>query len=380
MAATGLNKTEQVIGTVISIFAMVLLLLYMVVSRIGFDNELKLLQAIALLFVVTTAIAVIIFTRYTRQKKADKIDYLNIGTQRYILGIFMIFYGLPKLLGNFFDYQLFAMDSRLADISEFELAWYYFGKNRWQELFAGLMELLPGLLLLNRRTYYIAALALLPVTGQVFLLNLFFKIGGITFQAAAILLACNLYILYSQKKNIIHFFRSIQVLPVVQQGKAMSVIIKISKGIAFFLVAFIIINQLRPVFAKPGSRAKYSRLVGAYQLTRLMKNNRPYTPVTDSLYYKDIYIEKQSRWNILRRYNDKTDAFLLQLNDKNDSLSLYINKGGIGDGKDIPDSATVLKGVYFLEKDVLKIKGIQIKDTLELTYRKQALKPKEWFW
>ena len=79
----------------------------------------------------------------------------------------------------------------------------------WQELFAGVMELVPGLLLLNRRTYFIGALILLPVTGQVFILNFFFKIGGITFPAAVILLACNLYIVYSEKEKIVQFFRSL---------------------------------------------------------------------------------------------------------------------------------------------------------------------------
>ena len=60
-----------------------------------------------------------------------------------------------KLGGTFFDYQLFALDSKLMDVSEFELAWYFFGKNRYQELFVGFMEFIPGILLLSRRTYYI---------------------------------------------------------------------------------------------------------------------------------------------------------------------------------------------------------------------------------
>ena len=40
------------------------------------------------------------------------------------------------------------------------------------ELFAGIMEFVPGLLLFHRRTYYLGA-PFIPVVGQVFILNLF---------------------------------------------------------------------------------------------------------------------------------------------------------------------------------------------------------------
>jgi hypothetical protein len=375
-----LNKTEQNVGVLISFLAILLLSLYFIFFSAGFNNEVLLLSLLGAALIGSLAVCIFVLRKYRKENKAVEIDYLNVGTQRYILGLFMIFYGIPKLFGAFFDYQLFALDSKLRDVSEFELAWYYFGKNRWQELFAGIMEFVPGILLLHRRTYYVAALILLPVTSQVFILNFFFKIGGVTLPAATILLACNAYIIYSEKERIVRFFRSLDFSRNVNFGQTASRLIRIFRWVVIALAVLVVFRSVKSNFFKSGDNATYAKLVGVYSLEKVTKNNSDYLPEMDSLIYKDLYFEKQKRWNILRRSNNKTDAFVAKFNSKNDSITLYINKGGTGDEADILDSLTVLNGVYKLEGDLLKIKGIQLGDTLDLSYRKQDIKPKQWFW
>jgi len=375
-----LNKTEQNFGVIISFFAILLLLSYFIFSIVGFDDQVLLLLAFGIVFITLLCLCIFVPRRFRKANKIPEIDYLNLGTQRYILGLFMIFYGLPKLMGTFFDYQLFALDSKLNEVSEFELAWYYFGKNRWQELFAGLMEFIPGILLFSKRRYYIASIILLPVTAQVFILNLFFKIGGVTFPAATILLACNVYILYSQKEKIIQFFRSLNFTPDIQLGSKTKIFIKICRWTILVLVALVIFINVKPFIFKSERKTKYEKLIGMYTLEKMTKNNRNYVPANDSSFYKDLYIEKQDRWNVLRRFNNETSAFVLEINSKNDSLKIYINKGGSGDDPDIIDSVSVLKGTYRLENNLLKIKGVQLKDTLQLNYKRQNIKPKKWFW
>ena len=374
-----LNKTEQNFGVIISFGA--ILLLSVVFATVYIGDEILLLPALGTAIIGTACFCFFVLRKYRKENKVVEIDYLNIGTQRYILGLFMIFYGIPKLGGTFFDYQLFALDSKLMDVSEFELTWYFFGKNRYQELFVGFMEFIPGILLLSRRTYYIAAIILLPVTAQVFILNLFFKIGGLTFPAATILLACNSYIIYSQKEKIIQFFKSLHFSSnITLTGKTVA-FIKICRWTVMVLAVLLLYMNFKPLFLKSTYKVKYEKLIGIYTLEKMTKNNNTYLPTNDNFFYKDLYIEKQSRWNILRRYNKKTDAFIMDINTKNDSIHIYINKGGIGDAKDIIDSLTVLKGTYKLTGNDLTIKGIQLNDALELKYKKQdRIKPKEWFW
>ena len=109
------------------------------------------------------------------------------------------------------------------------------------------------------------------------------------------------------------------------------------------LAVLLLYMNFKPLFLKSTYKVKYEKLIGIYTLEKMTKNNNTYLPTNDNFFYKDLYIEKQSRWNILRRYNKKTDAFIMDINTKNDSIHIYINKGGIGDAKDIIDSLTVLQ-------------------------------------
>lgn len=373
-----LTKRDQYLGAVISLSVIGLFLLYLTFSFAGFSDQAFMIFLAPLLLSVVGFIFIV--RKYRMENKPEMIDYLNVGIQRHLLGLFMIFYGLPKLFGGFFDYQLFALDTKLGDVSEFELAWYFYGKNRWQELFSGIMEFVPGVMMFSRRTYYLGAITLLPVTAQVFILNFFFQIGGVTFPAACVLLACNLYILYSEKEKIIQFIRSLNFSRTVTLTGTSRVLVKISKWTIIFLAVAFVGIRVKGILFKSEYQEKYQSLVGMYTLEKIKKNNSDFTPANDSLYYKDLYIEKQSRWNILRRFNNETDAFILNLNTANDSIFLYINKGGIGDDADIIDHETMLKGTYTLNNDLLTIHGIQLNDTLQLTYKRQGLKPKQWFW
>ena len=376
-----LNKREQNIGAIISLLAITLILLYLAISILGFSTEMAFLSVIGISFLVSSSLCLIVLRKYRKEHNPAMIDYLNVGTQRYILAILMAMYGIDKLVGNFFDYQLFALDSKLNDVSEFQLAWFFYGKNRWQELFTGVMEFVPALFLLRRRTYYVAAIILLPVTAQVFLLNLFFKIGGITFPVATVLLACNLYIIYSQKEKIILFFRSLNFKMTDTFSATTGTVIKVFRGVGIFLICAVVFIKVKPIFLKSTSQKKYQGLVGVYAFKEMKKNNIAYTPAKDSLYYKDLYIEKQSRWNILRKFDNETEAFILKLNSDCDSMCLYLNKGGTGDGPDIIDSATAFKGVYKLSGKYLNVRGIQKNDTLDIVYEKQeSIKAKSWFW
>jgi hypothetical protein len=375
-----LSKAEQNLGAVVTALAISLVFLYLSFAFIGFGSEAGILAAIGGSVLCAAGLCVIVLRKHRRAGKPLMIDYLNVSTQRYILALFMIFYGIDKILGNFFDYQLFALDSKLSEVSEFQLSWFFYGKNHWQELFAGFMEFVPGIFLFKRRTHYVAALILLPVTAQVFLLNFFFKIGGLTFPAATILLSCNLYIIYSQKEQILRFFRSLN-FNVPSISGSTKTAVRVLRSAAIFIAVALVLLRLRPLVFQSAEQRYYHKLVGVYTLKTMTRNGLSYTPVKDSLYYRDLYIEKQSRWNILRRFDNETEAFVLRINPAHDSLALYINKGGIGDGPDIIDSATALSGGYSLNGKQLRISGVQMNDTLDLVYERQdRIKAKAWFW
>src|SRR5687767_14861752 len=113
-----LKRTEQNVGVFISFLAIRLLAASFIFLGAGFNNEVLLLSLLGAALIGSLAVCIFVLRKYRKENKAVEIDYLNVGTQRYILGLFMIFYGIPKLFGAFFDYQLFALDSKLRDVSE----------------------------------------------------------------------------------------------------------------------------------------------------------------------------------------------------------------------------------------------------------------------
>ncbi len=375
------STVEQNLSSVLSLFALAIFWLYLsagALLEMGYGEEAA-LMLFAGAMLPTLGVGIWLVRKYRKAGQPETIDYLNLGVQRYVLGLFMVVYGVPKIYGNFFDYQLFALDSTLSSVSEFELGWYLYGKNPWQELFAGMMELVPGCLLFHRRTYYLGAVLLLPVVAQVFLLNFFFEIGVLTFPIAVVLLLCNGSILWSEKDKILAFVRSLTFSSDVALSKAGTRMVGLGRWAVIGLALLFLLLSTKGEFF--GSEESHQRkaLVGVYTLESMQKNGQDFEPKEEAQYYKDLYFERQSRWNILRRFNDETDAFVFTLKG-DDGFLLRINEGGIGDAADVVNDETALEGTYRLEDGVLTLTGTQQGDELTLRYGKRDPKPKTWFW
>ena len=371
----GLSKVEQWLGVVVTGLAATLFFVYLGFFARGLFPSAATGVLVGLALGGVTALGFALWARRCRARGEDAtIDYLNVGIQRYVLGVFMISYGVPKICGVFFDYQLSAVDSKMGAASDFELAWYFYGNKPWQELLSGVLELVPGFLLLHRRTYYLAAVLLLPVAAQVLVLNFFYEIGGLTFPAALVLMACNLYILYSQKPRIVAFVKSLN----FDMSVAPSRLIALGRYAGWLLAVLVVLRTLYPQLAPSDERRAYEKLVGAYTLDSMTRNGVLLTPGDDSHYYRDLYIERQARWNLLRRFDGESEAFVLETD--GEDFALLINEGGVGDADDEIDETTALRGTYRLDGDTLILAGTQQSDVLEIRYQRRDPKPKAWLW
>ena len=343
-------------------------------------SEATIIGVLLVLFVLMTGTFVALIRGLKKAGDFATIDYLNLGIQRYVLALFMVQYGMPKVLGRFFDYQLFALDTPMGSVSDFELAWYFYGLNPWQELFAGLMELVPGLMLLHRRTYYLGAVILLPVVGQVLLLNFFMNIGVLTLPFAVVLLGCNLAILVSEKDKIVAFIASLDFSWTHELSARLKIGVALGRWLSIALCAFFILNPVRQLISPHLNAQRSNELVGVYTLESMQKAGKAFDPGTDERYYKDLYFERQSRFHMLRRLNNKTDAFQWRFVDETDGFTLKINAGGAGDRPDVIVEENALEGRYQLQGDRLLLTGTQNGESVEFIYRRRAPKPKSWFW
>lgn len=119
-----------------------------------------------------------------------KLQYWFRATIRYWLAIELISYGMYKVIQiQFLPPTLYDLDQPLGNSTPMGLAWKFFGHSATYNLFMGLAEVIPGILLLFRRTTLAGALLAIGVMTNVFVLNLTYDIPVKQFSGHLLLTA-----------------------------------------------------------------------------------------------------------------------------------------------------------------------------------------------
>ncbi|HEY7314830.1 MAG TPA: DoxX family membrane protein [Gemmataceae bacterium] len=100
---------------------------------------------------------------------------------RLIVALAFITYGLVKILGGQFYHGDWVIDSRTTDPTS--LVWCFFGYSPVYARLIGLGEFIPGLLLLFPRTKTLGALALLPVTLNITVMDFCFGFPAVKYTS-----------------------------------------------------------------------------------------------------------------------------------------------------------------------------------------------------
>ena len=109
---------------------------------------------------------------------------------RWIAVLLCIIYGFAKLNGS----QFTILDSELArpmgEVSGFWLTWYYFGYSPIYGSFIALVQVVGALLLAWPRTALLGALLLVPVIGNIILIDVFYSVDAGATVVAMVIFAC----------------------------------------------------------------------------------------------------------------------------------------------------------------------------------------------
>ncbi|MCW3123452.1 MAG: putative transrane protein of unknown function [Flavipsychrobacter sp.] len=329
-------------------------------------------------------IAPIIATVICRSgERAIQLEYICRSMLRYIVAYLMFYYGYAKMRHKFFEITYMSQDTRLAEVDSFSLVWYFFGRSNVQEFMIGLMEFVPAILLFFRRTSFLGYILLFPVAMNVLIVNTFNHVSGITFPLSIFIVLANIYLLYGHKTAIIAFLKSIT----EPKGPALN---KYLNGLRWFFklaiagtVGYIIfVTLIMPVFRKKPNYTQRNKFTGGFELTELRVNDSIIRPDTgNTMYYKKIYIEPQSRWNSVVTYATTfhPKAMTIKWNKQNDSVYTMLKKQN-DVIRDAVDSATTFIGTYRLKGDTLLIDGTQYGSTIHAKYHKKDLQDYKWFW
>ena len=141
--------------------------------------------------VILAIICTIVWTIWHRHHQSyNKAFYWLIVILRIFLFGAMLLYGFVKVFQIQFGPPSFVrLLQPLGDYSPMGLAWTYMGFSKGFGMFAGIMEIIGGVLLVYRRTSTLGAFVIIGVMTQVAMMNLMFDIPVKLFSIHLVLMA-----------------------------------------------------------------------------------------------------------------------------------------------------------------------------------------------
>lgn len=126
---------------------------------------------------------------------------------RYLLGLAMMFYGFTKIINTqFVILPTSVWLSPLEGLTGKNITWAFLGFSPWFQSLLGILEFVPAFFLLFRRTAFVGAIFLLPLTLSVTLINFALQLWTETQVISSVLLALNLTVLifdYDKIRSIV---------------------------------------------------------------------------------------------------------------------------------------------------------------------------------
>ncbi|HYW32507.1 MAG TPA: hypothetical protein VE869_13445 [Gemmatimonas sp.] len=124
------------------------------------------------MFAVLASVGAALWTIRRDAPSHPRIAIWLLSAIRYFLAMALMFYGLAKVfMSQMPPPDGFRLTQTFGDLSPMGLLWAFTGASRTYEVFGGLAELVPGALLVFRRSSLLGALLAVPVLVNVVLLN-----------------------------------------------------------------------------------------------------------------------------------------------------------------------------------------------------------------
>lgn len=322
-------------------------------------------------------LAVLIVFQVKKRNQTEKLEFICVSVLRYVLIFAMVaFYGYAKLLNKQFQINYSALETPLKDVPSFHLTWYFFGRSNFQALLYGLVEFIPGILLFFRRTTLLGALLLLPVLGNVLLVNIFNEISWLTLRWATLLIFFDFAILLYYRTEIKQFFAYAK--PKLDNSFRQFKKQRLFNVLKFIFVLLIFVRFGYGIYKT--MNIPKSKCYGVYEISSVAYNDKNCSLDSLNDYWKKLYFEKRMGWNnMLKNKNDESVWMRYTFFNNKDSIKILSYKF---DENGNPVDSTVFKGIYTLSnKDsILTLKGIQNDKRFTANYTKLPLDGHDWWW
>jgi hypothetical protein len=234
-----------------------------------------------------------------KQKNYTKANYWLLTFLRYFLIINCISYGISKLYASQMPFpNQSQLATPLGDFLPMRLSWMFIGYSTPYQMFSGIMEIITGLLLLNRKTITLGILMGIAVFTNVMVLNLSYDIPVKLFSIHLVIYC--LYLLANDSKRLLDFFvfnrpTTHNVLHHISFSKKWMRMTRIVLKL-FFIVVFVgwPFYQRREFYRSVNKEVNIKPIrSGVYDVIIYAVNGDTIPAlVTDTLRWKDIIFEK----------------------------------------------------------------------------------------
>lgn len=254
---------------------------------------------------------------------------------RYLVALLLFIYGFAKLNGSQFTVLDSELDRPMGEVSGFWLTWYYFGFSRGYGTLIALSQVGGAALLLWRRTTLLGALVLLPVVGNIILVNVFYGIDGGAMVVSVLLLAGLAVIIQPYVPELVDVLwtrRKAESAPrrrTVRIGKAAvcTAMVAFTFGFTWWVANY---NNISPT-PLDGAWTVVQPAAGARELPRV------------------VYFERNRAYMTVFRYADREETHHFEVDPQGRRISLFrdwLYKG-----------PRLFEGTYVLQGNELRLTG-----------------------
>lgn len=318
----------------------------------------------------TLAIIITVFWSilHKNQESYNKSFYWFLVILRVFLVAAMLLYGFVKVFQIQFQQPSFVkLLQPMGEYSPMGLAWTYMGYSKGFGMFAGIMEILGGVLLIWRRTSTLGAFIIIGVMTQVAMMNLMFDIPVKLFSIHLVLMAIIIFMTDAKRFTSVFITnRATETYkyyhPVTSEGyhKIINIFKKILLPI--ILVAGCILSYLGQLNISDENHRP--ELYGIWKAKTFVRNNDTIPPLTtDNSRWNYLLIERKNK-AIVKTMTDELLKHVFITDTTQNRISLYHENNA-------KDS---LNFKYEVENSkYLKLNGKLEKDSLSIIFTKIEL-------
>lgn len=296
---------------------------------------------------------------YKSDSNYNNLYYWLRVVLRYRLAIGIIAYGLIKLFPLQMPYpSLSNLHTNYGDFYAWKIYFHTLGIAQWYESFLGLIEVLAGLLLLNRRTTTFGAGIIIGFTGNVFVANIAYQAGDEVYSLYLFIIALFLFVYDTPRLyNLLmkrQFTLANNIQPVFNAARIKTIrnVLKISFVVFILLLTGTIYANYHTEPYKIPNKDGLKGTYGYYNVRQFKFNDQviPYSK-TDSNRWQNVVFEKWATISVKTAKSIKLDRTLGDVYHEK-SMDRNFESAGVGGRRYFAYTAdTVAKSISLANKN-----------------------------